>query len=140
MQTVGGARWVTLWLSNGRRPDDTYGREAWVTDGTTSGTQLLKDIRSGSSSSSPYEFVVSGDKALFQAYDGVVGQEVWVTDGTSDGTQLLIDANSGSSNGNPIACAAALATIEVLTEPGFLDNVQARGDQLIDALRDLLRR
>lgn len=46
-------------------------------------------------------------------------------------------SHSGSSNGNPLACAAALATIEVLQEPGFLDNVKARGDQLIDALRDL---
>ena len=46
-------------------------------------------------------------------------------------------SHSGSSNGNPLGCAAALATIAVLTEPGFLDNVKARGDQLIDALRDL---
>ena len=46
-------------------------------------------------------------------------------------------SHSGSSNGNPIACAAALATIEVLQEPGFLDNVKARGDQLGDALREM---
>ena len=46
-------------------------------------------------------------------------------------------SHSGSSNGNPLGCAAALATIEVLEEPGFLDNVKARGDQLIDALREL---
>ncbi len=46
-------------------------------------------------------------------------------------------SHGGSSNGTPIGCAAALATIDVLTEPGFLDNVRARGDQLIDALRDL---
>jgi len=46
-------------------------------------------------------------------------------------------SHSGSSNGNPIGCAAALATIEVLQEPGFLDNVRARGDQLIDSLRDM---
>lgn len=46
-------------------------------------------------------------------------------------------SHSGSSNGNPIACAAALATIEVLQEPGFLDNVKARGDQLMDALLEL---
>jgi len=46
-------------------------------------------------------------------------------------------SQGGSANGNPIGCAAALATIEVLTEPGFLDNVQARGRQLIDALREL---
>ena len=46
-------------------------------------------------------------------------------------------SQGGSSNGNPIGCAAALATIDVLTEPGFLDNVQARGNQLIDALREM---
>jgi 4-aminobutyrate aminotransferase-like enzyme len=46
-------------------------------------------------------------------------------------------SHGGSSNGTPIGCAAALATMEVLTEPGFLDNVMARGTQLIDALRDL---
>jgi len=48
-----------------------------------------------------------------------------------------VGSQGGSSNGNPIGCAAALATIDVLTEPGFLDNVQARGNQLIDALREL---
>jgi len=46
-------------------------------------------------------------------------------------------SQGGSSNGNPMGCAAALATIEVLTEPGFLDNVHARGTQLIDGLREL---
>ncbi len=46
-------------------------------------------------------------------------------------------SHSGSSNGNPIACAAALATIEVLQAPGFLDDVKARGDQLTDALFEL---
>ncbi len=59
------------------------------------------------------------------------------------GTSREIDSHwvtgshSGSSNGNPIACAAALATIEVLQEPGFLENVKHRGDQLMDALLNL---
>jgi 4-aminobutyrate aminotransferase len=48
-----------------------------------------------------------------------------------------VGSQGGSSNGNPIGCAAALATIEVLTSPGFLDNVHARGNQLIDGLREL---
>jgi 4-aminobutyrate aminotransferase len=48
-----------------------------------------------------------------------------------------VGSQGGSSNGNPIGCAAALATIEVITAPGFLDNVQARGNQLIDALREM---
>ncbi len=59
------------------------------------------------------------------------------------GMRASIDARwrtgsqGGSTNGNPIGCAAALATIAVLTAPGFLDNVHARGNQLIDALREM---
>ena len=33
--------------------------------------------------------------------------------------QWRVGSQGGSTNGNPIGCAAALATIEVLTEPGF---------------------
>ena len=48
-----------------------------------------------------------------------------------------VGSQGGSTSGNPIGCAAALATIDVLTEPGFLDNVHARGNQLIDELREM---
>ena len=44
-------------------------------------------------------------------------------------------SHGGTYGGNPIGCAAALATIDVLTEPGFLDNVVERGAQLVDGLR-----
>lgn len=46
-------------------------------------------------------------------------------------------SHGGTYGGNPIGCAAALATIDVLTGEGFLDNVNARGDQLRDGLRKL---
>ncbi len=39
-------------------------------------------------------------------------------------------SHGGTYGGNPMGCAAALATIEILTAPGFLDEVNARGDQL----------
>ena len=48
-------------------------------------------------------------------------------------------SHGGRYGGNPIGCAAALATIDVLTEPGFLDNVNARGEQLRAGLADLAR-
>jgi 4-aminobutyrate aminotransferase len=48
-------------------------------------------------------------------------------------------SHGGTYGGNPIGCAAALATIEVMSEPGFLDNVTARGRQLLDGLADLQR-
>lgn len=46
-------------------------------------------------------------------------------------------SHGGTYGGNPIGCAAALATIDVLTESGFLEGVRARGDQLRTGLRAL---
>lgn len=44
-------------------------------------------------------------------------------------------SHGGTYGGNPIGCAAAIATIDVLTEPGFLEAVRARGEQLRAGLR-----
>ncbi len=49
-------------------------------------------------------------------------------------------SHGGTYGGNPIGCAAALATIEVMSEPGFMDNVRSRGSQLRDALSELKER
>jgi 4-aminobutyrate aminotransferase len=46
-------------------------------------------------------------------------------------------SHGGTYGGNPIGCAAALATIEVLTADGFMDAVNERGRQLADGLRRL---
>lgn len=46
-------------------------------------------------------------------------------------------SHGGTYGGNPIGCAAAMATIDVLTAPGFLEHVNARGEQLRSGLRDL---
>jgi 4-aminobutyrate aminotransferase len=59
------------------------------------------------------------------------------------GTTVELDAkwpkgsHGGTYGGNAIGCAAALATIDVLTEPGFLDAVAARGEQLRAGLGEL---
>jgi 4-aminobutyrate aminotransferase len=45
-------------------------------------------------------------------------------------------SHGGTYGGNAMGCAAALATIGVLTEPGFIDNVNARGEQLKTGLRE----
>jgi 4-aminobutyrate aminotransferase len=49
-------------------------------------------------------------------------------------------SHGGTYGGNPIGCAAALATIDVLTEPGFLDGVAARGRQLASGLAEMAQR
>jgi 4-aminobutyrate aminotransferase-like enzyme len=48
-------------------------------------------------------------------------------------------SHGGTYGGNAMGCAAALATIEVMQQPGFLDNVVARGRQLQDGIRELQR-
>jgi 4-aminobutyrate aminotransferase len=45
-------------------------------------------------------------------------------------------SHGGTYGGNPIGCAAALATLDVLTADGFLDGVVARGRQLADGLAE----
>ena len=49
-------------------------------------------------------------------------------------------SHGGTYGGNPMGCAAALATIEVMSEPGFMENVRARGEQLSAALTGLHER
>lgn len=39
-------------------------------------------------------------------------------------------SHGGTYGGNPIGCAAALATLEVVSAPGFLEHVRERGEQL----------
>jgi 4-aminobutyrate aminotransferase len=47
-------------------------------------------------------------------------------------------SHGGTYGGNAIGCAAALATIDVMTEDGFMDNVNARGEQLREALTAMM--
>ena len=85
--------------------DGKNGKELWVSDGTTKGTQLLVDINPGTNyydgsinSSSASNFTEFDDKLVFTADDGVNGTELWVSDGTTKGTQLLVDINLGTSD------------------------------------------
>jgi acetylornithine/N-succinyldiaminopimelate aminotransferase len=46
----------------------------------------------------------------------------------------------GTYNGNPLVCAAALAVLEEVTSPGFLEAVRERGAHLAEGLAALSRR
>ncbi|TAL37069.1 MAG: hypothetical protein EPN93_06485 [Spirochaetes bacterium] len=89
--------------------DGTNGRELWVSDGTSAGTRMLKNIEpEGSMSSYPDYFTAMGGKLYFSAYDGSMspghGYELWVSDGTEEGTVLFHDiyVGYGNPNGNPL--------------------------------------
>ncbi len=79
--------------------ESVHGYELWVSDGTTAGTTLVKDINPGVADafSYPTDITVSGGKLFFWADDGVHGTELWVSDGTTAGTQMVKDIKSGTS-------------------------------------------
>jgi ELWxxDGT repeat protein len=82
--------------------DGVHGRELWKSDGTSSGTVMVKDINPGPSSgfiNQTGEFTEAGDKLFFRASDGVHGRELWVSDGTEQGTFMVKDINPGAGDG-----------------------------------------
>ncbi len=48
-----------------------------------------------------------------------------------------VGSHGGTYGGNAMGCAAALATIELMSDPAFLANVQARGQQLRAGITEL---
>ncbi len=76
--------------------DGVNGSELWSSDGTESGTQMVKNINPAGSST-PVKMKVHDGKLYFSATTEEAGRELWVTDGTEAGTILLRDINVGSS-------------------------------------------
>ena len=95
--------------------DGVNGRELWISDGTTAGTAMLKDINASGSSNPRFttfanrEYRCSDEDymnimtsyngvAYFAAEDGS-GYELWRSDGTASGTYKLVDIHpNGGSN------------------------------------------
>ena len=71
--------------------DGTNGVELWKSDGTSSGTVMVKDIYSGSGSSSLDYLTAVGNTLYFVADDGTNGVELWKSDGTASGTVMVKD-------------------------------------------------
>ena len=72
----------------------------WQTDGTESGTSLVKQINSSTFSLTKHLFSY-GDNLYFASNDEISGLELWISDGTEEGTKLLKDIDTGSSSSNP---------------------------------------
>ena len=82
------------------RQDDT-GTELWTTDGTSAGTQLVRDIFPGADNGFvSFEGELDG-RVLFEANDGISGSELWISDGSLTGTFMVRDIVPGSSSSSP---------------------------------------
>lgn len=75
------------------------GQELYRSDGTDTGTMLVKDIHPAGSSS-PNKLAVAAGRVFFSADDGTHGREPWVTDGSEAGTLRVADID-GAGDSNP---------------------------------------
>src|SRR5215208_4230837 len=97
--------------------DGKHGVELWKSDGTESGTTLVKDINTVPGNSNPNDkgdainrsaevekLYVVGKTLYFRASDGKHGVELWKTDGTESGTKLVKDINPAGPDPINTAC------------------------------------
>lgn len=85
----------------------------WKSDGTASGTLLVKTMPAVTSFSTTNawtsdrdvkrNFSVIGNTMFFGAYDAINGLELWKTDGSTLGTVLVKDIKAGAGSSNPYA-------------------------------------
>ena len=85
-----------------RASNSISGYELWATDGTESGTNLVKDINQGTDSGfyGYNGFSFFNDKFYFGGNNGTTGEELWVTDGTANGTYMIKEIRGEDENGN----------------------------------------
>jgi len=86
--------------------DGVHGKELWKSDGTDTGTVLVKDINPGPASAFSTDYcavprAVLGGAVFFAADDGVAGLELWRSDGTAAGTMRVADIHPGTNGSNP---------------------------------------
>ena len=69
---------------------EQFGNELWKSDGTISGTQIVKDIKPGSSN--PVDLVAGENTLYFTINNSDTGRfvpELWKSDGTENGTEFV---------------------------------------------------
>lgn len=84
-----------------RANDGVHGFELWKSDGTETGTILIKDIGPGNNRARWLipQFLTNVNGTLFFVMDdGVHGLELWKSDGTEAGTVLVKDINPGTES------------------------------------------
>jgi ELWxxDGT repeat protein len=80
---------------------DATGVEPWISDGTTAGTSLVRDIFPGRRGSGASLSGVVDGLMLLAADNGVTGYELWVSDGSKSGTRALTDIAPGRLAASP---------------------------------------
>lgn len=105
------------------------GKEIYITDGTSDGTKLIKDINPGTLNSQPMgtPMALLNNYVYFAAVTPALGCELWKTDGTAANTSLVKDIVAGSVSGLDTSAFTIGSTGTVLL---FNANTAANGNEL----------
>jgi len=102
------------------------GRELWSSNLTGTGTTLLKDIDTGSSSSIPKDWVSFGNKLYFSASTAAAGEELWSTDGVT--TELVRDFMPGATGSYPSGMLVGNGVLYFATHDVGVDGIYSGDD------------
>jgi ELWxxDGT repeat protein len=81
---------------------ENEGRELWISNGTTDGTHIVKDIMTGNGDGvEDFSFLQTSNLLYFVANNGSNGSELWKTNGSEAGTMGVADINPGDGSSNP---------------------------------------
>ncbi len=85
-----------------RNDDGVSGEALWVSDGSPTGTMMVKENSSGANLAYPGNLTaMNNNQLIFSASDGARGTELWLSDGTITNTHILTDIVPGSMSSAP---------------------------------------
>jgi ELWxxDGT repeat protein len=125
--------------------DGASGAELWKSNGTEEGTVRVKDIRTGSTGSSPELLTDVNGTLYFVANNGTNGKEVWKSNGTASGTVLVKDVFPKGGSSNPASLTNVNGALYFAANDGshgyelWKSNGTAEGTVLVKDIRPEVR-
>ncbi len=115
------------------------GRELWISNGTTPGTHIVKDINPGPAhgiDEDNISYIYTTTDLFFPATNAVNGVEPWRSNGTLAGTTMVADIVSNAVGSNPVTITPLLISGRVVFEADNKDNMAETDLYAVNGLFD----